>query len=124
MALDDLVIVDVGPDSAKVGVELPPLFIGTVKLIYKDEDGTTNDIVRLNVNALNLIDLTLPISLTNLAPDTAYTVKAVATGLLGTVYQSADTLLETLPLGGNPLLDLVALDVGSDSAELSIQLPE
>lgn len=122
--LEDLVIVDIGPDSAKVGVELPPLFIGTVKLIYKDEDGTTNEIVRLNVNALNLIDLTLPISLTNLAPDTAYTVKAVATGLLGTVYQSADALLETLPLGGTPLLDLVALDVGSDSAELSIQLPE
>lgn len=122
--LDDLVIVDVGPDSAKVGVELPPLFIGTVKLIYTDENGTTNEIVRLNVNALNLIDLTLPVSLTNLVPDTAYTVKAVATGLLGTVYRSADALLETLPLGGTPLLDLVALDVGSDSAELKIQLPE
>lgn len=124
LALDDVVVVEVGPDSAKVDVELPPLFIGNVKLIYTDEEGTTNEIVKLNVNVLNLVDLTLPISLTNLVPDTAYTVRAVATNLLGTVFRSADALLETLPLEGTPLLDLVALDVGTDSAQLQVELPE
>jgi len=122
--LDDLVIVDVGPDSAEVKVELPSLFIGTVKLIYTDEEGTTNEVVKLNVNALNLVDLTLPIQVTGLVPDTAYTVRAVATGLLGTVYNTADAVLETLPLDGDPLLDLVAVEVGTESAELNIELPE
>lgn len=124
LALDDLVVVDIGQDSAEVKVELPSLFIGKVKLVFTDENGTTNEIVRLNVNALNLVDLSLPISLTNLVPDTAYTVRAVATNLLGTVYSTADTVLETLPLDGIPLLDLVAVDVGNSGAKLNIELPE
>lgn len=124
LALDDLVIVDVGADAAEVNVELPSLFIGNVKLIFTDENGTTNEIVRLNVNALNLVDLSLPISLTNLVPDTAYTVRAVATTLLGTVYRSADEILETLPLGEIPLLDIVAVDVGNNGAKVNIELPE
>lgn len=121
--LQDLVVVEVGQESAKVDVKLPSLFVGSVKLIYTDENGTTNEIVRLNVNALNLIDLTLPISLNNLIPDTEYTVRAVATSLLGTVYASANTLLETLPLDGTPLLDIVAVDVGTNGAKVNVELP-
>lgn len=123
LALDDLVIVDVGQNSAEVQVKLPALFIGNVKLIYTDANGTTNEIARLNVNVLNLINLTLPISLTNLVPDTAYTVRAVATPILGAVRRSADALLQTLPLGEIPLLNLVAVDVGNSGAKLKIELP-
>lgn len=124
VALDDLVIVDIGQDSALVKVELPSLFVGAVKLIYTDENGTTNEVVKLNVNALNLVGLTLPLDLTQLLPGTAYTVRAVATSLLGTVYQTADAVLETLPLTGAPLLDLVAVDVGTSGARVNIELPE
>lgn len=126
-SLDDLVIVDIGADSAQVKVELPALFVGSVKLIYTDANGTTNEIVRANINVLNLINLTLPISLTNLIPDTAYTVRAVATPLtplLGPVRTSANALLETLPLGGVPLLDLIAVDVGNTGLKVNVEVPE
>lgn len=124
VALDDLVIVDIGQDAAEVQVKLPNLFIGTVKLIYTDENGTTNEVVKLNVNALNLLNLSLPLDLTQLIPGTTYTVRAVATGLLGAVYQTADAVLETLPLEGTPLLDLVAVDVGTTGAKINVELPE
>ncbi|MEN3941086.1 Ig-like domain-containing protein [Prosthecobacter sp. SYSU 5D2] len=122
--LEDLVIVDVSQTGADVEVKLPSLFIGKVKLIFTDENGTTDEVVRLNVNALDLVDLTLPVRLNNLLPDTAYTVRAVATSLLGGVLQSADEVLETLPLGGTPLLDLATVDIGSSGAKVNVELPE
>jgi hypothetical protein len=124
LALDDLVIVDIGQDAALVEVQLPSLFIGTVKLIFTDEAGTTDEIVKLNVNALNLVGLSLPIRLAGLAPDTEYTVRAVASQLLGPVYSTAETVIETLAPGETSLLDIIAVDVGSSGAKVNVELPE